>query len=281
MGYYLTTDPQNAVPPKSWATPKTHTPGSPVKERGHRYFMPETGRWMSRDPKGHKANLYCGMLNNSIEYVDADGQDESYWPEGKNVPLIPSPVPLPKTGGEEAIPGLAAGSPPLDKGECRIVLVCQPVVIAGFSTPFSHCFLIFDNGSDNPTACRGGPGKGNQGAAKTPEGCKCCGAFGPVVTECGDYKKGFVDYEKPGNVKRVIAQGAAICGMMACAQSRMEIYGNSCYVYDPLDGPNCNTIAADSMIKCGMPRDRLKLPKGVTAPGFDKDLSNKKTCWAK
>jgi len=50
MGYYYTAEPENAVPPKFWATPKTHVPGSPVKERGLRYYTPETGRWMSRDP---------------------------------------------------------------------------------------------------------------------------------------------------------------------------------------------------------------------------------------
>ncbi|MEI6516822.1 MAG: hypothetical protein WCO77_12680 [bacterium] len=61
MGYYLTTDPQNAVPPKFWATPKTHTPGSRVKERGFRFYTPETGRWMSRDPIGEQAFLYSMM----------------------------------------------------------------------------------------------------------------------------------------------------------------------------------------------------------------------------
>jgi len=50
MGYYYTTSPEKAVPGKSDATPKTHTPGSPVKERGARYYMLESGRWASRDP---------------------------------------------------------------------------------------------------------------------------------------------------------------------------------------------------------------------------------------
>lgn len=50
MGYYLTTEPENAVPAKSFASPKTHTPLSPVKERGLRFYQPETGRWISRDP---------------------------------------------------------------------------------------------------------------------------------------------------------------------------------------------------------------------------------------
>ena len=52
MGYYYTAEPETAVPGNSSATPKTHTPASPVKERGHRYYQPETGRWAGRDPLG-------------------------------------------------------------------------------------------------------------------------------------------------------------------------------------------------------------------------------------
>ena len=55
MGYYYTTSPENAVPPNSCAMPKTHTPASPVKERGYRYYSPEMGRWLSRDPIGDEA----------------------------------------------------------------------------------------------------------------------------------------------------------------------------------------------------------------------------------
>lgn len=50
MGYYLTTEPENAVLAKSFASPKTHTPLSPVKERGYRYYSASLSRWISRDP---------------------------------------------------------------------------------------------------------------------------------------------------------------------------------------------------------------------------------------
>lgn len=50
MGYYYTSEPKNAVHPKSYASPKTHVPGSPVKDRGHRYYSAESGRWVNRDP---------------------------------------------------------------------------------------------------------------------------------------------------------------------------------------------------------------------------------------
>jgi hypothetical protein len=52
MGYFLTTEPENAVPEKSFASPKTHTPLSRLQERGHRYHSPQLGRWINRDPIG-------------------------------------------------------------------------------------------------------------------------------------------------------------------------------------------------------------------------------------
>ena len=72
MGYYYKAEPENAVPAKSWATPKTHVPGSPVKERGHRYFNPEVGRWASRDPIGENGglNLLAFVLNDPMDSID-------------------------------------------------------------------------------------------------------------------------------------------------------------------------------------------------------------------
>ena len=61
MGYYYITSAENAVPPKSWAMPKTHTPGSPVKERGHRYYSAPLARWPSRDPLGAAGMISSGL----------------------------------------------------------------------------------------------------------------------------------------------------------------------------------------------------------------------------
>ena len=42
MGYFLTTSPEIEVPGKSHASPKTHTPGSRLQERGiSRYNFPD------------------------------------------------------------------------------------------------------------------------------------------------------------------------------------------------------------------------------------------------
>jgi RHS repeat-associated protein len=75
MGYYYTTEPENAVPAKSFASPKTHVPGSRVKERGYRYYQPESGRWVNRDPireKGGK-NLYGFVRNRPADFTDFRG----------------------------------------------------------------------------------------------------------------------------------------------------------------------------------------------------------------
>ena len=115
MGYFLTTSPENAVPPKSWATPKTHTPGSPVKERGHRYYVPELGRWCSRDPVGEKAglNVNCFVLNNAIIFADINGLSiigETPFPGG------PYTGPWPAPGYPWPPPPPGPSSPPSPSG---------------------------------------------------------------------------------------------------------------------------------------------------------------------
>ena len=52
MPYTYTTAPRPVPLARSLATPKTHTPGSRLQERGHRFYNPGLGRWVSRDPIG-------------------------------------------------------------------------------------------------------------------------------------------------------------------------------------------------------------------------------------
>ena len=75
MGYFLTTEPKDAVPGNSLATPKTHTPLSQVQERGLRSYSPGLGRWMSRDPieEDGGPNLSCFVVNDPVCRQDADG----------------------------------------------------------------------------------------------------------------------------------------------------------------------------------------------------------------
>jgi len=77
MAYYLTTspEPKNAVPGKFHVSPKTHTPGSPVKERGHRYYSANLSRLVNRDPIGMRGglNAYAFVLNSPVHSIDALG----------------------------------------------------------------------------------------------------------------------------------------------------------------------------------------------------------------
>jgi len=81
MGYYYTAEPENAVPPKFWATPKTHVPGSPVKERGHRFYNSVFGRWTARDPLGERGgrNLYGFVAKSPINKYDVLGLWSPFW----------------------------------------------------------------------------------------------------------------------------------------------------------------------------------------------------------
>ena len=71
MSYFLTTTEdvsicvgQDALPP-DWRS----------KVSGYRYYMPETGRWASRDPieENGGENLYSFVDNNTVELIDAIG----------------------------------------------------------------------------------------------------------------------------------------------------------------------------------------------------------------
>ena len=60
---------------KSCATPKTHTPDSPVKERGARFYSPEISKWVNRDPieEWGGIDLYVATQNNLVNLVDPFG----------------------------------------------------------------------------------------------------------------------------------------------------------------------------------------------------------------
>ena len=77
MGYFLTSEPENAVPGNFFASPKTHVPLSRLQERGHRYYNPELSRWASLDPIGELGgvNLYCFVANSPLSKIDPFGLD--------------------------------------------------------------------------------------------------------------------------------------------------------------------------------------------------------------
>jgi len=70
MGYYPTNSALPArkpTPSFSRVAPKTHTPCSPMQDRGLRFYNSEIGRWVSRDPIGEKGiNILIKMSIKNI-----------------------------------------------------------------------------------------------------------------------------------------------------------------------------------------------------------------------
>jgi len=102
MGYYDTPEPEAAPRVISCASPKTHVPGSRVKERGHRYYSANLSRWINRDPVGEKGglNLYGFVGNNSVNGKDSIGLSLTCPPDSPNCPGNAPPchiVPPPST----------------------------------------------------------------------------------------------------------------------------------------------------------------------------------------
>jgi len=76
MGYYYTSSLRPIPTAISCASPKTHTPDSRVKERGHRFYSPGLGRWSSRDPLGEHIggmNTYTFVGNRPASSIDLLG----------------------------------------------------------------------------------------------------------------------------------------------------------------------------------------------------------------
>jgi RHS repeat-associated protein len=76
MGYHLTTS-LDLPAARSYASPKTHVPGSRLQERGHRFYSSEVGRWVNRDPIEERGgnNLFVYVSNSPGNDVDSLGLD--------------------------------------------------------------------------------------------------------------------------------------------------------------------------------------------------------------
>ena len=90
MGYHLSIDiaqDRNSTFGHFLGIPKTHTPVSRLQGRGHRYYSPGLGRWISRDPIGEMGgwNLFCtsgNALVNRYDYIGLLGYSTLVRPEG-------------------------------------------------------------------------------------------------------------------------------------------------------------------------------------------------------
>jgi len=253
MAYFLTTEAENAVPPVSLVRPKTHTRLSRVNERGLRYYNPGLGRWIRRDPSGERSgpSQYSAVRNDFVDRSDAIGLDV-YIP-----PWIPGgggyiPVPLPP---DPTIPPPS----PVPTGRCRITLECRPVA----HSPLDHCFLKCEKSDGSVRACRGGQ-NGPFGAR--PSYCsRCCGDFGPVITQCGNYRAGFPDYNVPPMPRtKSTVLGDFDCQKCDCIEHAIRWTGLQCFSYE-IRGPNSNTTVYHALSVCGLP---TALPPGADAPGW-------------
>jgi RHS repeat-associated protein len=76
MGYFLTTEAETAVPAKSHASPKTHTPLPRLQERGLRFYSSGIGRWVNRDPIGETdgRNVFAFVANDPVGVLDLLGE---------------------------------------------------------------------------------------------------------------------------------------------------------------------------------------------------------------
>ena len=264
LGYFLPTSPDR--PPASpLASPKTHGPFLPVKERGSRFYSPETGRWINREPVGSPAfNLYFAFQNRPTVIVDRDGKDNVCPPdqnlccgvcENSCSGACPPPNPAPK---------------PPPSGSCRAILMCKPVAIVAW-----HCWIVIERSNGSQFACRAGPASKKYGVNGHPPGCcPCDNVWGTIITECGNFGPGFPDYGASGTRPIVIAEGPDVCNAQRCLTKQMGQIENACYRYSET-GPNCNTGLYHGLVKCGLPAN---LPSGVVTPGFNDFYPNDYTC---
>ena len=91
------------------STPTTTASG--VRYYGYRYYDPEMGRWLSRDPIGERGgvNLYHFVRNSPVEHVDMVGL---YIPPVAPPPIVLPPVTLPTPPGVPGeLPPIGGGAP--------------------------------------------------------------------------------------------------------------------------------------------------------------------------
>jgi RHS repeat-associated protein len=90
MGFFLKNDFAGRESSSAFfrVAPKQLTPGLRMQERGARFYSPELGRWLSRDPieENGGINLFVFVENNTISGVDAIG----LWATSEHSPLTRS-----------------------------------------------------------------------------------------------------------------------------------------------------------------------------------------------
>jgi len=113
---------------EKWPTPTPTVSG--VHYYGLRYYQPESGRWLSRDPMGERGadNLYGYVDNDAVNLVDPDGR--GIWPfnRRKKQPEY-----------EAVVQGADPTFPQQGIWMCQEELVGKSVI-----GPLHHRFVVFD-----------------------------------------------------------------------------------------------------------------------------------------
>lgn len=119
---------------------------------------------------------------------------------------------------------------------------------------FFHLYVVFTDANGDPWAIRGGPAGGGRG-------------YGNIVTNCGAYRPGFIDYDTR-SPSVTVYQGNQACTKARTMKSHARQINGWNIPYAP-DGPNCNSVVASMLRSAGLP---MRKPN-VAAPGFDTVLS--------
>ncbi len=122
---------------------------------------------------------------------------------------------------------------------------------------FFHLYVVFTDAEGKAWAMRGGPGGGV--------------GYGTIVTKCGAYVRGFIDFD-PKSPSVNVYKGDDACAKARSMKSHLAAIPGWNIPYKP-DGPNSNSVVASLLHAGGLP---LRKPN-VAAPGFDTRLTSSGT----
>ena len=120
---------------------------------GHRYYQPQTGRWLSRDPIAERGgqNLYGFCLNNAVRFVDRDGREIVFTGEQSAIDAAKKIFEEAKAKASEQLKAAIKGIED-DKTACRIKLTWNSkIVIIG-----NYTLGVIDLGDVNKLPATGG-----------------------------------------------------------------------------------------------------------------------------
>lgn len=192
---------------------------------------------------------------------------------------------------------------PMSPPSCKVEVCCKMIAGGLAWHCFTKCIRTNPDGSEEVTACRGGPAGLFGGGDLSPPGVPgypnqrpSCpgwtifdGPFGPIDTYCGPFRKFHPDWPEDGaplpSCKDISTSGS--CSMCACIEDVMCRIQLCCVRYELLPelyGYNSNSTAYTALDECqpsgGGP---IPLPHGappLEAPGWEIEipLANCPTC---